>query len=597
MPPRQGSVVASRMAIPAWSWPPSGATARGTALVPFVTGMAVPDWTRPVLWPFTAGTFGPAVPTGSGNYGFGSAAADASSGVYATTWDGTIRHITSGGTVTFGILPSGQVYVGTAFAGGSGFALAATGTVYGSGGALLGTFPLPARPLVASGSTLMALMPSSGVGLMSGSTGATGFIARPAGMTTMSCIAVASGFSLAVAGYSVAASLSGVAAAALDPQNNRVMLAVGSGKALQWGAPGPYADAWTQTQSVTGLANLTTLCWRPDGTQALACSPVSGVVQALAYTAGVVSLAQTLTVSGACSVAVAGNSTDALVAMSGQSQAMPLTYAGATWATGTAVTGLTGITAVAPYGASGAVVAMSGAVRTYTLVPPGQWLFNASAAIGFVPTVVATDQFGQVYVAGSGAVALVSGSAVVASGTWAGAAPTAIAVQQGRIVLAVPSDSLLRVFGYSASGVLSQQFSGTLSLGTPVGLGLSYTTLFAMGSGSTPMYGFSGSPYTLTQPLSGSIGFWNGSAWATGAMGVGHIPSAIGLDASGGAWATTIQNTLWHFTSGAVLSSSGIVTQYSGQAQTAPISPSAVLVNSSGVYVATSIPGVLVQVA
>jgi len=585
------------MAIPAWSWPPSGATARGTTLVPFGAGMAVPDWTKPVLWPFSLNVFRSAIAIGSGSYGFGSAAPDTSGGVYATTWDGTVQHVTSGSVITSGVLPSGQVYVGTAYAGGSGFALAATGTVYGSGGALVGTFPLPARPLVSSGTTLMAPMPSSGVGLMNASNGATGFIALPGGMTTISCIAAASGDRLAVAGYSVAPSLSGMAAAALDPQINTSMLAVGSGHALLWGAPGPYADAWAQTQSVTGLANLTAVAWRPDGTQALACSPASGAVQVLAYTAGVVSLAQTLTVSGACSVTVAGDSTDALVAMSGQSQAVPLTYAGSTWSSGTAITGLSGIVAVAPYGASGAAVAMSGAVQYYNLTPPGAWAFSASAAIGFVPTVMAVDQFSQVYVAGSGAVALVSGAAVVASGTWAGAAPTSIIVQQGRIILAIPSDNLLRIFGYSASGTLSQQNSVALSLGARVGLGLSYTTLFVMGSGSTPLYGFSGSPYALTQPLSGSTALWTGSAWVTGGMGVGHIPSAIGLDASGGVWVATIQNTLWHFTSGAVLSSSGIVQQFSGQAQTSPISPSAILTTTSGVFVATSIPGVMVQVA
>jgi len=254
------------MTIPAWFWPPSGTAARGIALVPYGSGLAVADWTWPALWPFSGGAFTSRQTIGSGSQGFSSAAPDASGGVWAITWDGVLWHAPYGGSPVSGAMPSGQAYVGAAHCTGSGFALSATGQVYTSAAALLGSFPLPARPLVASGNTLVAPMPSSGIGLMNATNGATGFIALPGGMTTVSCAALAAGDPLAVGGWANAAALSGAAAAAQDPQLATSMLAVGSGFALIWSAPGRYADAWSQTQAVTGLANLSAVAWRPDGT-------------------------------------------------------------------------------------------------------------------------------------------------------------------------------------------------------------------------------------------------------------------------------------------------------------------------------------------
>ena len=599
------------MSIPAWSWPLSGATARGVALVS-VSGsiIAVPDWTTPTIWPFAIGASGAvpraAIVAATGTPGFGSAVSDGGAGASVSflTYVGNLSYF-SGTTLSAPtVMPSGHVYVGLARNASIAYGMASDGTVWNSSGALVGTWPTSGVAMAFSGSAstphMVSLLPASGVGTMT-LAGVTGLIGFPSGLTTLSCLAAlpvqpASGQPVMVGGWSTAAPLSGVTAAALDPQNTALMLAVGSGKALLWSSPGPFDDAWSQTQAVSGLANLISVCWRPDGSQALACDPVSGVVQRLDYTLGTLSLGQTLAVSGAYSVVVNGDSINAIVSQSGQSQAMPLTFAGSTWSVGTPVTGLTGIGALATYGVSGAVAAVSGGVY-YLNFFGGLWSRTASASLGFSPTAVATDQFGQVYAVASGAVALVSGTTLVASGTWAGGMPTAVAIQQGRILIAVPSDGLLRVFGRSASGVLSQQTQTTMSLGTNVGLGLSLTTLFVMGSGATQTYGFSGAPYVLTPVLSGGVSLWNGASWTTTALGVGHLPSALGPDVSGNVWVATIQNTLWQLTSGGTVLSSGIITQYPGQLQSSPISPSAILATSSGVFIATSIPGALVQVA
>ena len=320
-------------------------------------------------------------------------------------------------------------------------------------------------------------------------------------------------------------------------------------------------------------------------------------MQVLDFTLGVLSLAQTLVLSGACSIAVTGDSIHALVAQSGQAQAATLTYSAGLWASGTPVGGLGGIVAVAPIGASGAVAAVSGGLQ-YLNLTAGVWASGATVPLSFMPVVLGLDAFNQVYAAGNGGIAMASGSTLVASGTYTGSGvPSAIAVQQGRIILRVSGDGQLRTFGYTASGTLAQQTTTAISLGFPVGLALSTTTLFAMGSGGTMTFGFSGSPYVLTPVQSGLVGFWGGASWTTAGMGIGHLPAAIGLDASGGAWVATKQNTLWHIASGGSVLTSGALQQYSGQTQTVPLCPSALIVASGAAYVATSIPGVLEQVA
>ncbi len=585
------------MALPAWYWPPSGAAARGVALAPFGAGVAVADWTAPQVWPFAAGALGTAIALGTSAAGAGlaGAAPDGSGGLWTVSASGALWHLASSLAVTGYAMPSGSVYVGAAMAAGSGFAGAASGRVYGSSASLLGTWPIPAITLAASGSVLAAPLPGSGIGTMAAVGGATGLIAFPSAITTPSCLTLASGNPVGLGGWQVAPLLSGAVAAALDMQNADLMLAVGSGHALLWSAPSAMSEAWAQTQSLTGLASLTAVAWRPDGTQALAPSLASGAVQVLGYSAGILSLLQTVTVSGAVSVAIAGDSVNALIAQSGQSQVMPLAYSGSTWATGTAVTGFPGIVAVAPVGATGAVAAYSGGLAYLGLSSGGVWSTLQTLALGFVPTALAVDPFFQVYVAGSGSLAVVSGMALLGSGSWAGAAPTAIAVQDGRVILAVPTDGLLRIFAKATPSSWSQEGSGTLSLGAAVGLALSETVLFTMGSGATAMYGFSGTPFVLTPVLSGAVGQWNGSAWTQTALGIGHVPSSVAFDASSNLWAATVQGTLWSISSGGAVLSSGYVPTFSGQPQTTMLGASAVLAASGHIYVATSLSGVLIE--
>jgi hypothetical protein len=191
----------------------------------------------------------------------------------------------------------------------------------------------------------------------------------------------------------------------------------------------------------------------------------------------------------------------------------------------------------------------------------------------------------------------VSGGIVTGSGVLPAGAPTGLAVQQGRVCVAMPSVSAITVMGLTSPGTWTQMGSAALALGAAVGLGLSQATLFVMGSGSTVTMGFSGTPYALTPALAGVAGQWNGSSWTTTVMGPSYTPSAVGFDASGNAWVATVQNDLWSVTSGGAVLTSGIVTQQPGQSQSVPLGASALLAASGQMWVATSVAGMLVEAA
>ena len=587
------------MATPSWFWPLSGAAARGVALAPFGSGVAVADWTTPTIWPFSGSAFSAGITLASGTPGLCAAVADTLGGLWALSYAGALYHVPVSGAQSVTTLPSGSPYVGLAIqVGTSGgvYAVNAAGTYYGqSFSAVSGAFGYAAWFAQADTQCLYALQPAaSGIGRVTLSTGASGLIAYPAAIPTVSAFAVlptTGATGIAIAGWANAPALSGMAAAALDPQVSTTMMAVGSGAAVLWQTGTAGSNAWAQTQALTGLVNLSAMAWRPDGVQVLAPSVSSGVVQVIGYSAGVMSLAQTLSLSGACSVAIAGDSAHALVAQSGQAQLATLTY-GAIWATGVAVTGLTGITSVAALGASGAVAGYASGLAFLNLVA-GVWSVSNTVSVGFTPARLAVDPFSRVYAAGSGSLAVATSGGLIGSGAWAGSTPTGLAVQQGRVIMTVPSDGAMYIFGQSAPNAWTVQSTYALALSPTVGAALSQSTLFTLGSGSTVTYQFSGSQFALTPVASGAVGYWNGTAWTVAGLGVGQTPSALTFDASGNICVATVENSYWAISQAGAVVASGLVGSYGTQPQTVPLGLSALLVASGNLYLATSLPGAL----
>ena len=561
--------------------------------------MAVPDWTAPTVWPFQSfpsPQFQPGITLATGTPGLAAACVDGASGLWALSWTGNFwRVLANGSLAVTGTLPSGAVYVGAAAAGSTPYFVAASGRVYSSGATQIGLWPTPAWFLAATGTTLSTVLAASGIGLMNANTGATGLIALPAAITTPSCLVM--GAQLGIGGWQTAPPLQGAAAAALDPQVPTALMLVGNGFVRVWTAPSVFSESWTTTQTVTGVANLTGLSWRPDGTQFLATTAASGgAIQVITDTAGVLSLSQTLLIASATSVAVANTSVNAIVAQSGSTSLTTLTASAGVWTSGAVLNALSGMSTIVPYGSTGAVSNYGFGVAFINLTTGG-WVLGSTIPLSFVPSVVTVDAFNTVYAAGSGNVAAISPTGVAGLGTWAGGGnPTGIAVHQGRVILAVPANNALYIFGQTAPGTWSQETSAALSLGSQVSLAQSTAQLFILGSGSTIVQGFSGLPYVLTPIRTGAASLWNGTGWTTATLGIGHVPSAVGFDAGGNLVVATIQNTQWTISPSGVAISSGAIQQYAGQTQAVPLGVSALLASGGGLYAATSISGVLEQI-
>lgn len=563
----------------------------------FGGGIVIADWTTPSLWPFSGTAVTSPIVLATGTPGLSAVATDGTLGVWAVGYNGGFWHYALGGLLASGSLPGGSIYIGCATVGGSGFFVNVSGHVYSSGSTAIGIWPTPTATMISSGTTLFGLLAASGIGTMQQGTGVTGLITLPTAITTPSCIALASaGLPLAVAGWKTAPTLSGAVAGAFNDQTDLSVVGVGNGFAVIWTAPAPFSDAWTQTNALTGLANLSNVVWRPDGFQVMAVSSAAAELQMLNYVTGALSLNQTLAVPGAIAVAPASDSLHALVAQSGLASALPIVFSTGAWSTGVAVTGVSGITNIVSFGPSGAVASTASGITYFTLAT-GTWSITAHINLGFIPSVLTVDQFNVVYAAGSGSVAVCSGATVLGSGSWAGGQATSIVVQEGRVLIAVPSpDNALYIFGQSGPSTWTQMTSAALGLGTPVDLTLSDSTLFVMGAASTTTYGFSGTPFTLTPVLSGAAAQWNGSSWTPTILGIGHSPSACGFDASGNLRVVTTQNTYWVINATGGVNASGQIAEYTGQFPNVPLSVSCMSPFASGMYYGTSLPGVLLTV-
>lgn len=567
--------------------------ARGVGIAPFGSGIVVPDWTTPQLWPYLNGSFSQPIVLATGTPGLSSIASDGVSGVWTVSYAGSIWHQPASGAVTSHALPSGAVYVGCAASGTSALAMTSSGVVLTSGGTAFGNFPTYARALAGSGTTLGALLPASGLGTM-GPGGVTGLIAFPAGLVTPSCISMTSGNPVAIGGWQPAATLPAANAAALSPTDATVMVAVGSGIASIWRTPGVLGDTWNQTTTLTGLQVLTAAAWTPDGFHVGTVSPTSGVVQILSYVTGAVTLLQSIPVSGAVGIAFGPDSVTAIVGQSGLSQLTPLTFT-SVWATGAAVTGVPGITTVIGWGGSGAVAAYSSGLAWLGLAS-GLWTINSRTALGFTPTLLTVDPFLNVYAAASGQFVQVNPSGTVTASGSMGGVPSGLVVQQGRVAISVAAANVIYLFGQGVPGLYTANNGATIALGSRIGLALSDTTLFAMGSGGTTLLGFSGTPFVLTSVVSGAVAQRAAGAWTVTALGVGHTPCAVGYDSAGHLRVVTTQNTSWTIGTNGTVLSSGVVAQLFGQAQSVPLGISAMTLAPTGMYGATSMSGLLVSI-
>ena len=382
-----------------WFWPsvPVGASAPAIAIVPFSfqvapSGIAVPGVFSPTLWPFfQTVTAGAALSSAGSGLGIVAAVTSGipSSGMFALNWDGTLHALqasSSSGTVsdTPVSLPNGVMYGGLSRSAAGVYALTtSSGVVYNNVSTQIGTFNTSAFGLVSGSSLYYSFLSSlNSIGTMTAG-GVTGVIALPAAITSVNALLAASGQPLVVGGQTNAPLLAGANAYAVDPATSVQVLGVGSGQAVLWTQqPLVGTDAWAQTNIVTGgVANLTSLAWVPNGTQALATDAVSGVVQVLQYVTNVLSLQQTIALAGAGSVATLSSNTDALVCTTATNKIWPLTATAGSWSVSGTSLSLTGPGAIVATGPGAASAGYASGVATLVQAG-GLWSISAVGRSG-----------------------------------------------------------------------------------------------------------------------------------------------------------------------------------------------------------------------
>lgn len=566
------------------------------------SGALIALWPEPLAWGFFGGALVSTNVSGVSGYGFAGAATDGASGAWMPQYSGgNLVNLAANGTVTAYALPAG-IFTGCAYSPTRDrvYAITASGQIYvpsGSGVIAVGA-PLaspPAWGLAASGASLFALLPAvSGIGtfaLSATGAGTSGFIATP--MPVPLCLSAAAG-AIAVGGYTYATIACGFSDIDIATDVVTNMLAV----AAATNAIDLYTgvnEVWSFSQRVSGSGAPSYVKWSPDGLTAFVTDPVSGKVSIVGYSVGVITVNQTLTVSGASAAVIMPGNVNALVCQPVVNKVAPVNFASSVWATGAALT-VTNPRDVVAVAASGAAVAFASGVGFYDRSGT-TWSLSASAALAFMPTALATDGSGNVYAAGtqgaSGYLSIFSGHVVQQTVTWPGSG-VGVVYRQGQIVVGDPSANVLRVFG-GVPGAVAQQTTAAAPLGLVNGMAIGAETYFAPGSGAVWEYQFT-SPYTLARLRSGMVSVYTSGAWASATIGVGQWPEALTFDASGNVWAATLQNEIYEISSAGSVLSSAAIAQLPPQPEATPIGSASLLFVNGHLYAASSLAGALVQI-
>lgn len=542
----------------------------------------------------------PLVPT---QYGFGAAAIDGASGVYFAQYTGNLLHLASGGSSWLS-MPVGRVCTGMAYNTTRANAYLAfdDGSLGVAIGAFAGTvspsFSSGARGLATSGTTLFSVLPAaSGLGTLNltGTTsGTSGSLATPMSFP-MVLAASSPASSVAVGGWDNAALVSGYTDLSFSPAASTNMIAVRPSTnaiTLYTGVN----ENWTVAQTITGTGAPTRAAWATNGVTILVTDPTSGRVEVVSYSGGTIASGQVLAVSGAGQIGILSSSTAALVCHAAGNRVVPLFSTSGVWASGTAVT-LAQATSLAITAAASAAVGFASGVA-YLSLSGVTWSVAASAALGFLPQALAIDASGTVFAAGnsgsSGMLSIVSGTSVLQTLSWAGSGNSVIC-RQDQIIVGDPANSLMRVFGRTASASAYTQAATAIAAGALVQIAIGSQTLFAAGSGTTIEYQFT-APYRLERLRTGKVSVYTGGVWSTATLGPNQWPEAVTFDASGNALVATLQNTLYTISSGGTIASSGAIVQNSPQPQTTPIGISSLLLSGSSLYASSSLDGALVKV-
>lgn len=506
-------------------------------------------------------------PYSTGSPGFVGVAQSSGGTNWGLGYVSDLYSLSSGGVFSHVTCPSGQIYMGLAATSGQPYFTTASGAIYTSiGGAAatgIGAFGTTMSSLAVSGSVLFALLsPLSSLATFNLAGATSGLVVSP--ITSPKCLAATSGF-IALAGTSPTTISSGFVAIAADPVNELLFAGStpsASGVSL-WLNDG-YGN-FSQQQIVSGLPDIRALAWTPNGGTLMGCNPVTGAVKVMAYSFGVLSVAQTINIAGAAAVDTSDDNTRALVCSPTGNLITQLFYNGVSWAaSGTLAIGAP--SAVIMTSDSAAYVGCSSGIAT--LQRTGNvWSIAGTTALPIAATLLALDQMGNVLAAGpSGA----TSAAVFASGgtyTYAGGV-SGLSVIQAQLLAADPVGGVVRVLSYFL-GTVQQEASRPFTAGVSVVAPVGDVVLFATPTLTRPYV--RSAPFSFGRQQKGVVSVYTSGAFATTELGAGHIPSALTFNPSGQVSVATFANELYTIaTSGGVITS-GTIAQDTGQLQSVPI--------------------------
>ena len=561
------------------------------------SGMAFPAW-RTNLAALANGSGATSGTNVSGAIfpGFVGACPDGSSGAWLLQFTGSLIDLTSGGATLAYAAPSGAIFAGLTALGSSAYGVDTSGNVYGitSHGVFsnLGTFGVPANGLTGSGALLYSILQSiSGVGTFNPTSLTSGVVSSPfsGGMMCLAASGAASG-AFALGGYAAATLASGFSTAQLDPTNSLLFAgATPAALALSlWTNNG--TENWAFTQLATGAGNTSSLSWAPSGTSVFASDTVSGAVRVFNYSLGILSLAQTLGVVGAAAVAAMLDGQTVLACQPSQNSITTLYASGATWVVSGATIPLANPQSVIAQTPIQAAVGYASGIA-YLTNSAGIWSVTSTGALPFVPNYLALDYSGNVVAAGtSGAIGVIYAGGV--TGAFSGSVSGMI-FQQGQIVVADATNSVLRVFE-SFNGAITQQQTYPFAL-APTALFEATRSIFLAGSGTTNIYEFL-SPWTLAAMRTGKVSAYNGSLWNTTNLPVNQIPQTVAFDASGNISVATLLNAYYTISPTGGIVTSGIIAQDAQQPATTPIGIASLLWLNGKLFGTSTLNEALVEV-
>ena len=591
---------------------PSGTGVLSVALSPYLAGVLDLSFYQNSAYAYAGSSVSLVYPGFSGQAGFLGACSDGASGSWVSQIGGPIIQIPKLGSITaYNMGASNITLTGLTYntVEASPYSVSNTGTVYtinsGASGTVNTAFGGPCRFAETSGSTIFTLIPTSGLmawlHLSGATTGTSGSTAAP--MTIPYCLAVASGL-IAVGGINYAQIPSGFTDMAINPINYRTLLGVVSGSGTLSAWIDDTSGNWSLVSTVTGLGQPANVSWSPDRSFALTTDPTNGNIFYTTYSFETLTLKQTFALPDAGPLAIALGSAAGLVCQTSGSSLQPIAFNGTSWSASGNPLFVGSPKAILMSGPNTAVVANTSGLTQVALASTGGWSLGNTLALSFAPTSLYLDSASNIYAAGasgpSGYFAIVSPQfALTASGSWVGGSAGIACVQQ-QLVVGDPTNSLVRVFGYSpVTQTWVQQTSGAAPGGLTNtvlgGLVGSYQDFFAAGSGAAWQYNFGG-PYHLDRTKCGAVAVYSGS-WATAlALPTGQLPECMAWDPSGNVSVSTLNNTLYTVTSGATVSGTYTIPQTSGQPQSTMLGLSRLVWLNGHLYSARSMNSSMLEV-